>query len=769
MAEGFKQTNILLWLPIHFISAPEQSSRQMLHPVISNARVAPPQKLANIGYDALFKYPEANLSPPLHERSRSMDQISDTHVFDRPNSPSPSQHREEIQAPIRVRIGNEKSDTALLTRTLDEELIETSQSHPGRAIVKNASLIAAHATLDRYKSSHPALPTKRFDEVKIFKAYELVWAKIAEHLQKELETFVNTVQKNYFAQVKIYYPLKREAFYERLSFAVKASMVQYEIYVKSYKTKGKQPLDYMQDAFEFLQAFWMLALTQRVDPKSKYHTLKDSILLKAVLNNAKDTFESEGGNKRKAIIASWHALETFLARQGDQLKKENKILIRVKLSSLDHQDHIQIVEDNAQKLASSLSDVFSGQKGSNPFQYKFGNLPSEERKKLIRLYTRRVGQVTFKYYNLNLVGFMRMVIEKYDKIPQDLQEIKPRSLLKRLCYVIKASLIHIQSYPSVRNGSNSSEMDLDDLEVKAFDFLVKFWKRSLFGEGVLISDHLVKKPISLTADALVDARQALGIVGTNEDKAEVASWFATKLCLQGLWNQDLGDFQKSQIHNVIMKQGIDQNLDKLAYLDEEEDLLLRQLIPSDKFFNINKTTIPSSKSLLFERYVKSVLGAYNQNLIDFLQMVWKNHDKMIPIVRIISKDSIFARMAYIMKHSFLQIQVGKENEFSIDLDDFERKSFHLLEDFWNMVMFGEYYPTTEYVEKETIMNQAAVTKRIQQARIRLAAKGTNEQVGEALAWIATNFCAKWFWNKEFERFQKGNINKQIARRAQSIQ
>ncbi|MBW0486331.1 hypothetical protein O181_026046 [Austropuccinia psidii MF-1] len=560
-----------LCLPNLYISALEEICPQLFLPSPWNARAALPQTSGNVGNNALFNFPHANFYPWWHERSRAIDQSWATPILEEPTWTLSLQNWNGIRVPKPVGIAHQKTNRAPPTRLPSGQVIEISSSHEGRTILNNGYLISAHTALNYDHCSDAKIPGINLDEIDLSEAYELEWRKIAKYFQKELTDFLTTVQTEYFEQAKTHYPLKRQGFHKRLAMTIQKSMVQLEIYMQLTQINAKEHELIILDAFKFFQAFWMLALTHKVDPKNKYQTLNDEAIFEKFLNSAKVSFEGSGGHEKKATSLSWYGFEAFLNVVGNlQLTRPNKSSINAHLRSLGNQPNVELAEENSSNIAGTDVDT-------NPFQYKFANLSQTERKTLIRFYTKRVGQDALKDHKIILITFMKGVLQKYDKLPVGLRNLKTSSVLKRIFYAIKASFIHMTNYPNVRNGINSREMNSADVEVKALELLKSFWEAALFYEGEPKCDNFAPLPLSIIADALKGARKALSLLGTNEEKAEVASWFATKICLKRLWNQDLEDCQKTQIHNIIIKQGKDNHLEKRNDLAEEEALIILQV------------------------------------------------------------------------------------------------------------------------------------------------------------------------------------------------
>ncbi|MBW0486329.1 hypothetical protein O181_026044 [Austropuccinia psidii MF-1] len=114
-----------------------------------------------------------------------------------------------------------------------------------------------------------------------------------------------------------------------------------------------------------------------------------------------------------------------------------------------------------------------------------------------------------------------------------------------------------------------------------------------------------------------------------------------------------------------------------------------------------------------------------------------------------------------MKHSFIQLQISREIIDPENSNDFKRVSYYLLSDFWDMALFGEGRPTMTYFEKPEIMSKDEVKERLHITRSRICGKGANEHVSPSLSWHATSFCTKWLWNVEFNKHDKGHINKEL--------
>ncbi|MBW0490165.1 hypothetical protein O181_029880 [Austropuccinia psidii MF-1] len=614
--------------------------------------------------------------------------------------------------------------------------------------------------------------------------YRLVGDDKVERFRGELEAFLQNIQKEYFEKSENETTMTPDAFYQRLSFIMKASLLQTELYARLYQgvnPKDQEALGTLQKkAFNFMKDYWSFVLIKNGNVENEGREHEETLFMTESLEETKKTFESHGGNDFKAQTTSWHGLEAYMNVQWRvELKRAYKYSINDEVLSLGPQygiDTSQFLKNKALNLAGpnngrvmekdklNSDQLLQHQcQGSNLLTNEgdFIKMPQQGTRYLVHSRFKSLGEAALKECNFTLKTLLKNILKRYEEILGIFEGRKKKSMLDRILYVMKASFLQVRTYSSLNNRGKLQGTDMSDVEERAFCLLNNFCELVLFNTCDPKSEYYKREAEMKEDNSLKQARLKLSCRGGNEQHAETASWHATTFCLRWIWEEDLEPRQKTQIIDAIMSQ--QQTTDLLNPFNFGQKEITETAVSVSAQMVKKKYRSRVSIQFYCEKLGGAALSDCEPSLADFLNTILERYDDWLGSIKKRKKESIIARASYFMKASFLRIQFYDSLELggpsrTGDDGDFKEKTFRLLKNFCYMALLARGNPNVEPSATETISKKDGA---LEAARSKLGAIGANDENAETASWHATEFCVRSFWQKDLKQRQKSQINKAI--------
>ncbi|MBW0462015.1 hypothetical protein O181_001730 [Austropuccinia psidii MF-1] len=599
---------------------------------------------------------------------------------------------------------------------------------------KNTKLLDTPRYTKKHKSLRPKL--FKFKDIKKKKRlldmhtiYKLAGEKNVGTFRTELHQFVLELKQNGYQKRKRGLSAITKSSRNLLSLVFKSSLLQISLYAQIQMKVEEALLGKIQKkAFTFLKGFWTMALAKNEDKTIPYYHVYQADHVKSCLTRAKRLLLNRGAAEGRSEAAAWRATEAFVyfywkisfhRLQGSSVTK--------KLESSGGAEYN--MKTSLFLKSQAYNEQFWPEDKTSPIDIAtLAHLCRESYRHSILFYSKILAQGEFDRLHLSLNGFLKSIWNRYDERLDIFIETAIDDIINRICYIIKSSFLKLQVYYSLGFGGRLKLNFAGGFEAKAFGLLEYFCEMALFGEVEgKIRDTGMEEKFN-TNGILENSRISLSIDAENEAVGEWISWHATEFFVSWFWHRELAAYQKDRITERIDSVGKEKNIAALydPKSDEELEAIYGQI--SQK----------GSRNLI-DRYSRKLgeagLKHYKYNMDKPRQTILDRRKELIAPLRLEACSVISRRIAYLMKVSFVKIQVFASFKMG-DLpkadfvDGYEEKAIQLLTKFWLLTLFGKPDSEGQDLAKEKSMRLDEV---LQDARRILDLSTTDDRI-RSVSW-----------------------------------
>ncbi|MBW0515849.1 hypothetical protein O181_055564 [Austropuccinia psidii MF-1] len=432
--------------------------------------------------------------------------------------------------------------------------------------------------------------TENSDQALHCRPCELAGEHDPKAFSKELDAFLNSVQQNYSPQTARTSHLNKDSFCKRLSHILKESLVRSKIYVSSYqKMDAYGQMIFQKKAFEFLKYFWRLALTNEEESEVEYHNIQSPLLIPLYFQRAKTLFESQSKQYIDGESASWYGVQAFVdIHWSSGLNNIQKKLINIKARLFEIEDLSDSHEKslfsknafNSDQVKSFLISFFELWFSSNHHgglreisdEVMSDSFPSQIKTK---------GNALMKKFDFNLNFFSRYIAQRYASEGRNLEsDLTWNAVIKRVSFALTASFLHIHFYASLGAESRLRNSAVTDFDKQSFQLQKYFWELVFCRSADPPRDVNDIPPDLADSPAVQAARSSVEKDGTSEQRAETASWNATKFFVHWFWGEKLILPKKNRIKEKIIENESQSN--KPIPIDDDEENFVKQYGYNDR-------------------------------------------------------------------------------------------------------------------------------------------------------------------------------------------